>query len=376
MAAGWQGVWRGDAAASDAAMIGEHRVARSRVLLIGALTGVGLVVLAADPGNTGYRQAVPVNLMCLAFALAFLVRTRRGARPVWLAYATGVWDVSLVSLLHVFELSQGLASTAVNGRVTFLGYFLALVGTCIRWDRRLPLALGALAAAQYAAIVVWSARIWGQAPAADIAAYGTFDPGVQIERIATLLLFALVCRSIVDWALDLRHSAVHDVLTGLLNRRTFEARLRDELLARGRSGQPVSVAMLDVDNFKQINDRFGHGAGDRVLKGVAEAVRQAVRRSDVVARWGGEEFAVVLPETPIADAAAKVEAIRAHLAGTALQVDRHHEVRLTVSAGVASAPADGTTLEALTQAADDRLLEAKRAGRDRVVAARARVAEA
>lgn len=364
----WRALWRGDRASSDTAMLGEHRVAQSRVLLTAVPTVLGLLVLVADPGNASYRGAVPVNLFCLAAAMLFLYWTRTGVRPLWLAYTTTIWDVSLVSALHAVELWQGLASTAVNGRVTFSGYFLAMVGTCVRWDRRLPLVVGGLAALQYALIAWWAARVWQATPATDVAAYGLYDAGVQVERVVTLVLFAFICRAIVGWAIDLRHSAVHDVLTGLLNRRTFEERLRDELLTAGRTGLPLSVAMLDVDHFKQVNDRHGHAAGDLALQAVAQSVRQAVRRTDLVARWGGEEFALVLPVTALPEATAKVEAIRIALAGLAIPVGRGVDVRLTVSGGVACAPADGTSIDALIGAADARLFEAKGRGRNQVIA--------
>lgn len=350
-------------------MLGEHRVAQSRVLLVGTLTVVGLLVVAFEPSNTGYRDAVPVNLFCLAVALVFLYWTRRGVRPLWLAYTTTLWDVSLISALHAVELWQGFASTAVNGRVTFLGYFLALVGTCVRWDRRLPLAAGGLAAAQYGAIAWGAARRWAETPASNIAAYGAFDAGVQVERIVTLLLFAVVCRSIVGWAIELRHSAVHDVLTGLLNRRTFEERLHDELLTARRTSRPLAVAMIDVDHFKQVNDRHGHEAGDRVLQAVAATLRRTVRRTDLVARWGGEEFALVFPGTSIAEASAKVEAMREEIARAPIAIGRDRGVSLTVSAGVACAPADGADAGSVTGAADTRLFDAKRQGRNRTIAA-------
>lgn len=363
----WRDVWRGDRGSSDMAMLGEHRVAQSRVLLVGTLTLLGLLVFGAQPGNDGYRQAVPVNLFCLAAALVFLWLTRRGTRPTWLAYTTSLWDVSVVSLLHVVELTQGLSSTAANGRVTFLGYFLALVGTCVRWDRRLPLLVGGVAAAQYAGIAAWSAATWAQAPPSDIAAYGAFDAGVQVERIVTLLLFAVICRSIVGWALELRESAVVDALTGLLNRRTFEARLHDAVLAASRTGAPLTVAMVDIDLFKRVNDEHGHAAGDVALRAVAHTIRNAVRRTDLVARWGGEEFAVVFPDTPLAESAQKVERMREALSDTAIGLPGGVQVHLTVSAGLACTAIDGTEPGPLTQVADGRLFEAKRAGRNRVV---------
>jgi diguanylate cyclase (GGDEF)-like protein len=357
-------IWHGDRAASDLPMQGEHRVARMRVLLIGVLTLFSLLAFAAGPLSTAYRSAVPLNAACLAIAVGILVATRRGARPGWLAVATSTWDVSLVTLLHVADLLRGDASVAVNGRVTFLGYFLALIGTSMRWSRSLPLVIGGVAAAQYAGIVFWSRSIWPQAPTADLLAYGQFDAGTQVERVVTLLLFALVCRSIADWAIALRTTAIQDPLTGLVNRRTFEERLHDELLRAKRSGEPVSVAILDVDHFKHVNDAHGHQVGDSELRVVAAIIRDALRRTDIVARWGGDEFALVMPATHAANAMVKLEELRAAMHRRRWTTDGPP---LTLSAGVAMWPDDGSTPAALTRAADIRLFDAKRAGRDRVV---------
>ncbi|MFN8057900.1 MAG: GGDEF domain-containing protein [Vicinamibacterales bacterium] len=366
----WQAardLWRGEPHASDLAMQAEHRVARSRVALIGTLTVLGLGVLVADPSNAEYRQSAPVNLACLAGALVVLVLTRRGTRPAGLALATSIGDVSVVSFLHVVDLLQGHVSVAVNGRVTFLGYFLALLGTCVRWDRRVPLITGAIAAAQYTVIVVWSAAAWATAPSADIVAHGGFDAGVQVERVITLLLFAAICSSIADWTLQLRSNATRDALTGLLNRRTFEERLHYELLRAQRTQEPVSVVMIDIDHFKHVNDVHGHEAGDIALRTVAHLIRDSVRRTDVVGRWGGEEFALVFPNTGAEDVFVNVERLRRLLAAHVIALPRGSELHLTISGGIALAPEDGADASALTHAADARLLAAKRAGRNLIV---------
>lgn len=362
-------VWQGDLHLSDLAMQSEHRVARIRVLLIGVLTLSGLLVIAVEPGHDEYTRAVPVNLVCLAIALVVLFATRRGERPAWLALATAIGDVSLVSLLHLFDLIQGHPSVAVNGRVTFMAYFLALVGTCIRWDRRVALVAGAVAAVEYGAIVVGAARAWPATPTADVLQYGAFDWGVQAERVVTLLVFAVMCAGIAQWAVRLRDHATTDQLTGLMNRRSFEDRVRDELLRADRRKAPLTMVMLDVDHFKQVNDQHGHHAGDLVLRELARVLRDALRRTDLVTRWGGEEFAIAYLDTPGSDAASQVDRLRERVTPAGLVLPNGHRVGLTFSAGVASAPRDGGDLETLARAADARLLAAKRAGRNRVVGA-------
>jgi diguanylate cyclase (GGDEF)-like protein len=163
--------------------------------------------------------------------------------------------------------------------------------------------------------------------------------------------------------------ASHDALTGLLNRRSAMQRLEEEAVRTARTGRPFGVVMGDVDDFKRINDRRGHAAGDAVLREVAALLRTALRAQDTVARWGGEEFLLVLPETSREGAAAVAEKVRAGIA--ALRVPHaDEEVACTVTFGV-SACASPEALPAALNAADEALYEGKRAGKNTVVLAAA-----
>ena len=157
--------------------------------------------------------------------------------------------------------------------------------------------------------------------------------------------------------------AASDGLTGLANRREFTTVLAREVARAARSKEPLSLAVLDVDHFKVVNDTFGHLAGDEVLRVVARAMTTQVREVDLVARYGGEEFAIILPNCSSMDALAVVERVRAAIeaAGTT--------ARVTASAGIATLPGDGADEESLMAAADQALYRAKGAGRDRVVLA-------
>jgi diguanylate cyclase (GGDEF)-like protein len=131
--------------------------------------------------------------------------------------------------------------------------------------------------------------------------------------------------------------------------------------------------MVDVDHFKQLNDEFGHAAGDRVLKHVAQQLEAAVRRTDLVARYGGEEFVVVLPESNAAQAMMRMERIRESIASTALPLEKHKartsqaNMKVTISIGIASWPVDGNTAAELVSSADRRMYEAKKRGRNLTV---------
>ncbi len=160
--------------------------------------------------------------------------------------------------------------------------------------------------------------------------------------------------------------AITDELTRLYIRRFFYQRLREEMRRSSRYGKPCSVLVMDVDHFKKFNDTYGHQAGDEVLQFVARTMRECVRNIDIVARLGGEEFAVLCPEQSEDEAAIPAERIRERLASTRLKLSSGTEVGVTTSIGIAMFPRDGETQESLVDAADQALYEAKRTGRNRV----------
>ncbi len=160
-----------------------------------------------------------------------------------------------------------------------------------------------------------------------------------------------------------RRAALVDPLTGLLNRRAMDARF-DELLAQGRV---FALLMVDIDHFKAINDSHGHALGDAVIRNVADAIRTCIRGGDHAVRYGGEEFLVMLPETPLDGASKVAEAIRTHIHGLRLVRKRDH-FRLdpfTVSIGV-TAWLPGDNADGLLQRADRALYASKNSGRNRV----------
>ncbi|MDT7836314.1 GGDEF domain-containing protein [Aquabacterium sp. OR-4] len=172
-------------------------------------------------------------------------------------------------------------------------------------------------------------------------------------------------------ARQMEHLASHDGLTGCLNRSTTDALLAHELRRarrEGRESRPVSFVLMDLDHFKQVNDQHGHRTGDAVLRAFAAIIRQRLRGSDALGRTGGEEFGLVLPGADAEGARVLLEAIRQAVAAAPLATDElGRPVRVTVSAGIAEAPA-GTTVSAdrLYGRADQALYEAKHGGRNRV----------
>jgi len=164
----------------------------------------------------------------------------------------------------------------------------------------------------------------------------------------------------------LREQATHDALTGLLNRASILETLQNELARAGRQGHPVALLMADLDHFKQINDTWGHLAGDAVLRDVARSMKSAIRRYDAIGRYGGEEFLIVLPGCDGPAARAQAERLREAVAAEPL-VATGESLRVTCSIGVAcrASPRPSDT-DALVREADRALYQAKDQGRNRV----------
>jgi diguanylate cyclase (GGDEF)-like protein len=171
----------------------------------------------------------------------------------------------------------------------------------------------------------------------------------------------------------LRELAMRDGLTGLYNRREMQRMLKEEAERYIRYEQPTALIMVDIDHFKSVNDTYGHQVGDEVLRWVAYLMREMVRSVDKVARYGGEELAVILPEARAVDAYDVAERLRNAIASHpfAFTLDDEREetvlIPITISAGVACLPDDADSEDTLIEAADQALYEAKAQGRNRTV---------
>ena len=167
-------------------------------------------------------------------------------------------------------------------------------------------------------------------------------------------------------AVALKEESLRDSLTKLSNRRHLDDRLAEEIAFARRHGTDLSVIMVDVDHFKSVNDRYGHSAGDEVLRAIASRLRASVRTEDTVARFGGEEFAVVLRATDLAASRIAAERIRQIISASPVDL-LSGAIPVTISAGCASlASSRSDSASALMAAADGRLYAAKQAGRNRV----------
>ena len=164
----------------------------------------------------------------------------------------------------------------------------------------------------------------------------------------------------------LRRQSIRDQLTGLLNRRYMEEALERELRRASRGQAPLSLVMLDVDRLKQVNDRFGHEAGDTLLKTVSQFLQRWTRDEDIVCRLGGDEFVLVMPGASLADAQERAEQLLTEVRHVTVDFPGGQDFAPSLSMGLAVYPAHASTVQTLLRAADLALYRAKAEGRDRL----------
>lgn len=348
---------------------GELLVARIRLLLTSTLLLIPISSLLFDllPGESVVGFAVTITAAVLSLFVYFLVR-RDSSRP-WLGLATSCLDVTLVSATLATFLVRGEPHTAVNSKVVFEGYFIAIGATCLRYDRRACVAAGLLAAVEYFSIALIADTFWELNDTELYAPflYGAFNWSTQVSRLILLLTAALLSFAVVTRTQELVRLSTRDPLTGLFNRGYFHERVTGEVARAQRNGQPLTIAMVDVDHFKSFNDTHGHAAGDLVLQAIAVALRRSFRKTDIVSRYGGEEFVIVMPDTDLGAASRKLEDVRRSIESARTQTSTGKTVNVTISAGLAGFPNDGMKEEELLAIADARLFQAKDGGRNRIV---------
>jgi diguanylate cyclase (GGDEF)-like protein len=191
-----------------------------------------------------------------------------------------------------------------------------------------------------------------------------------LQTMGSFITMAMGRSALHEKAEELREISITDPLTGLLNRRYLQERLTEELERSNRHGLPICLIMVDIDDFKQVNDTYGHSKGDEAIKSLAEILRKTIRSIDVASRYGGEEFTVMLPQTDKKDAHRIAERLRQSFSteGTAqLQIPS-----LTISIGLSSFPEDADSIDELIDSADRALYQAKRSGKNRVIVSHGR----
>jgi diguanylate cyclase (GGDEF)-like protein len=369
----FESIWsRPDPVLAEAAIAGEHLVAKIRLSLATVLLLIPLINSLFFFPVEPKEGLVGISLVSGTFLLSVIMYAliSRNYNPRWLPFASSAFDVTLISIALTMFLLMDEPHTAVNSKVVFEGYFLAIGATSLRYDKRICITAGLLAFAEYFAIVYFAASHWDlNSPKYAPYTYGVFGWSNEVSRLITMLTASALSLALVSRSQRLLQLATSDPLTGLFNRGYVEDRLAIELSRARRYGNVLTLAVIDADRFKALNDTHGHAAGDSVLKKIGALLRDSFRQSDTTARYGGEEFVVLLPETDIEAARRKVESLRELVAATPIQLGLlAQSVQITISAGLASFPDDGDDAAELLAAADERMFRAKRQGRNLVVA--------
>jgi two-component system, cell cycle response regulator len=368
---------RPDPVLAEAGLAGEFLVAKVRI-------GLATLLLLIPTIDTIFFQfdkkesLVGLSLTSATFFLSLIVffLISREYNPSWMSFVTSAFDVSLVSAALAVFLFLNRPHTAVNSKVVFEGYFLAIGATSLRYDKRVCVTAGVLAFAEYFGIAYFAATRWDlNSPVYAPYPYGQFDWSVQISRLIIMLTASALSLALVARSQKLLQLATTDPLTGMHNRGYVDDRFAIELSRARRYGTPLTIAVIDADHFKLLNDTHGHASGDLVLQKIGETLRSSFRQSDTAGRYGGEEFVVILPETDIETAQRKLEALRESIASTPIALAaRGEKAHVTVSAGLSSFPQDAEDTSELFALADERMFQAKKQGRNRVVAGRLSVA--
>lgn len=350
----------------DAAAAGERLVARIRLVVVGVIAAMQL---APGADRRADQATIVLLLLALIAAAAFYALLTRRYEP-WIAFGSSAGDVTFITLGLLSLALVGKPHAAINSLSIFEIYFLTIGWSALRYDWRVCVFTGALAFLQYWGLLLFvTTRYDLNSPAYAPFVDGMFYWNAQAGRLAFLAIATVLATLSVQRARQLRRLSATDRLTGLHNRGAFDDRLEEEASRARRHHRPFTVAILDVDGFKAFNDAHGHAGGDAALKAVAETCRRTLRRSDVVARYGGDEFSLILPETAAAEAERRMEDLR-EAVGSMLVLTGGASGRVTVSIGVASWPADGVVASEVAAMADARLYQAKRGGRNRVIGPR------
>ncbi|SHK62256.1 diguanylate cyclase (GGDEF) domain-containing protein [Marinobacter antarcticus] len=338
------------------------------VIVTASYNGVGMALLWPDA--VGWQQwAPPLFMLCfvssgLAFATSFLKTRRHRPRLHKTIQTIGVAYFTLFGACFALD-KQGLALQ--------LAFLVVPVFTALMLYMGVSSWMGGNQSARYFMLGTLASVVGAFVTALTVAGvitysqpgYYALDIGMVVDAMLLMLALADLARKNKEARVAAERTAQIDLLTGLNNRRGFLPVAESLWSLATRKDSNVCVAMIDIDHFKSINDQYGHAVGDRVLKKIADELDNSRRKGDILARWGGEEFTLLLPETDEAETLTVAERFRHNIEQLVVN-DGGRMIRCTISVGVASRHAQDVTLEHAISRADEELYQAKIQGRNQI----------
>jgi diguanylate cyclase (GGDEF)-like protein len=347
--------------ARRAAAANETSSLRLVAVLTAPLVLVTVLLAYLEPDNALARLALGLGFAGLAYSgsTMWLARRTGWGLPIFLVN-TGVFACLATGLL----VAASIDSPRASAHEAIFGLYLLLVATAaLIHDPRIALA-GTLFSLVGFGVWVYAVESGGLPGPLAMEIAARQDWVLHGSKAAILLATGMATTIVASRGMHLQHASLCDGLTGLLNRHAFDACLRWQAERARQLDRPLSVAMIDVDHFKRLNDHHGHAVGDAVLRGIAGLLESAVRATDLVTRYGGDEFVVAFLDTDHARLDDRLEEFRARVRATSFGPE---EIGVSISIGIARVPAEADGVELALRKADERLYAAKRAGRDRLV---------
>jgi len=334
------------------------------LLLLPAVIGLGL-----GPPDAAGRFVLVAAAVAAVFSASEVEVQRRSRGVALLPVIAGLVYGIAASSVFAAVLWAALPGIWTRHAIVFGMFPLLVLATGLRGDPRLCVATGLFCSLGFVSVVAAAPLL-----SADDTRKAA-ELGRQLDAMNVgIQLLILLCATVFGTAgatreRTLRRFAHCDPLTGLIRAETFERCLEREARRSVRAELPLSIALIDLDRFRQLNDAHGHAFGDAILRWVAELLRESVRNTDLVARLSGERFCVAFLDSEHPALVGRLEALRREVAEIQIQRTGLAEpVRLTLSAGLARFPREGMQVEEVMAIALERLHAAKRAGRDRVAA--------
>lgn len=335
-------------------------------LVFPVLTVLALLVWR-EPENKVAFISLVYTTVAIVFAIAAEALDRKLSHPVWIQIASGAVYAAIITALLLTFVTVPHPRLHTHWIIFFL-YFLLIGGMGLSNDPRQAICAAAFSVVGYLGVVMLLHRAAAAGSPMAISLAPEFEWVANSCKLGLLVATTFLATTSASRGRTLRRTSLTDGLTGLLNRHAFDQCLGVVARRSQQSGCHMTVAMIDIDHFKRINDTYGHVAGDAVLRWTASWLKRSFRSSDLVARYGGEEFVVAFTDSDAEQIEERLELLRRGIEGSTLrQGSDGPDITLSISIGTARTPRDGETPDAVLARADERLYEAKRSGRNRIV---------